>query len=270
MSHYATTRLNEYCREYPKNADEARNFVELLACVRREMDDYSNRTSGGHHFELTVACPAGPDNINKLDVGGMSQYVDFWNLMAYDYAGSWDQNSGHQANLYPSRSLPASTPYSTTAAIELYQQKGVPSDKIVLGMPLYGRTFENTDGLGKPYNGVGPGTWEAGVYDYKKLPLEGAEERTDAEAVASYCYNAGSRVLVTYDTKAMAKTKAEYIKQRGLGGGMWWESSADKAGDESLIKTVVDEFGGPNGLLRQDNCISYPETKYDNLRAGFP
>lgn len=233
------------------------------------MDEYSNRTSGGHRFELTVACPAGPNNINKLNVAEMDKHIDFWNLMAYDYAGSWDGASGHQANLYASRSLPASTPFSTTAAVDLYTSKGVASNKLVLGMPLYGRAFENTDGLGQSYNGTGPGTWEAGVYDFKKLPLEGAEERSDAEAVASYCYNGQSRTLVTYDTKSIAKTKAEFIKQHGLGGGMWWESSADKEGDESLIQTVVNEFGGPGELLQHENCINYPETKYDNLRSGF-
>ncbi|TQS32755.1 hypothetical protein Golomagni_06918, partial [Golovinomyces magnicellulatus] len=182
--------------EYPQNPEEAKNFVELLATLRKALDEYSARAANGYHFEITVACPAGPDNFKKLEVAGMDKYLDAWHLMAYDYAGSWDQVSGHQANLYPSEDVPTSTPFSTVAAVDFYTQSGVAPHKLVLGMPLYGRAFENTEGLGKPFQGVGQGTWEAGVYDYKKLPLEGSQEQCDQQCGASYCYNAGTKVLV--------------------------------------------------------------------------
>ncbi|KND86805.1 Endochitinase B [Tolypocladium ophioglossoides CBS 100239] len=256
--------------EYPQNPEEAQNFVELLAAVRGELDGYSQQLGKDYRFELTAACPAGPQNYEKLDIRGMDQYLDFWNLMAYDYAGSWDQVSGHQANLYPSQDNPASTPFSTTTAIDFYTSQGVASDKIVLGMPLYGRAFENTDCLGKPYDGVGDGSWERGVYDYKTLPLEGAEDHYDETVAASYCYNPQQRKLVTYDTPQMARVKADFIKQKCLGGAMWWESSADKPGQDSLIGTVIEGLGGVGQLLNKDNCIEYPDTKYENLKMGFP
>ena len=96
--------------------------------------------------------------------------------------------------------------------MEHYISQGVRPDKIVVGMPLYGRAFENTDGLGRPYSGVGEGTWENGVFDYKKLPIEGATEHEDHDAGASYCYHAGMRKLVSYDTVPLARRKAEFIK----------------------------------------------------------
>ncbi|GAO20013.1 hypothetical protein UVI_02008520 [Ustilaginoidea virens] len=254
--------------EYAQNREEAQNYVELLAAVREKLDEYAAASACGHHFELTVACPAGPKHYKMMDLPAMDKYIDFWNLMAYDYAGSWDQTSGHQANLYPNGE--ASTPFSTSAAVDYYTSHGVAASKIVIGMPLYGRAFENTDGLGKPFQGVGEGTWENGVFDYHKLPLEGSGECYDEKAQASYCYDVCKRKLVSYDTAPMAKVKANYVKDKGLGGVMWWESSGDKSGPDSLISIVFDTLEGRKSLLKQDNCIQYPETKYDNLRNGFP
>lgn len=256
--------------EYPQNAQEAADLVALLQAVRNAMDAYSATLPRPYHFELTVACPAGAQNYEKMDIRGMDRLLDFWNLMAYDYAGAWDQTSGHQANLWPCRHNPQSTPFNTAAALHYYTAQGVSPRKMVIGMPLYGRAFKGTDGPGKPYVEIGEGTWENGIHDYKKLPLPGAQEHIDDDAGASYCYDASSRTMVSYDTVEMARRKASYVRHRGLGGAMWWESSADKEGAESLIGNVVHVLGGTAALERHHNCLTQPHTKYDNLRDGFP
>ena len=115
---------------------------------------------------------------------------------------------------------------------------GVPGPKINLGMPLYGRAFTNTAGLGQPYDGVGKGTWEAGVYDFKDLPLDGAQEYWDEEAYATYSYDNSTGMLISYDTVDLALTKVDYIKQNNLGGAMWWEVSGDKTDEASIITNV--------------------------------
>ncbi len=245
--------------EYPQNAQEAADFVSLLQACRSAMDDYAASISTPYHFELSVASPAGPQNYEKLDLPGMDRLLDFWNLMAYDYAGSWDNVTGHQANLFPDPCKPICTPFSTDVAMQYYVSQGVAPEKIVLGMPLYGRSFEGTTGLCQPYNGIGDGTWERGVYDYKALPLPGATEYYDEATGASYCYNETQRTLVSYDTQRMSRRKAQYILSSCLSGAMWWESSADKPGNDSLIANVVDMFGGSSALRQDDNCIAYPQ-----------
>ena len=97
----------------------------------------------------------GSQNYEKMNIKSMDMYLDFWNLMAYDYAGSWDAKAGHQSNLYPSSSDPSSTPFSTAKAIEYYKNQGINPARIVLGMPLYGRAFASTNGVGHPFTGTG-------------------------------------------------------------------------------------------------------------------
>ncbi|RAL01666.1 glycoside hydrolase family 18 protein [Aspergillus ibericus CBS 121593] len=259
--------------EYPKDETEAQNMVLLLQKCRETLDAAAG---ADRKFLLTIACPAGPDNYTKLKLSQMTPYLDFYNLMAYDYAGSWDTVAGHQANLYPSTDKPASTPFSTNQAVNYYiQTGGVPSSKIILGMPLYGRAFTNTDGPGTAYSGVGSGSWEQGVWDYKALPRTGATEYVDATLGASWSYDPTARTMVSYDNVAAGELKADYIKQLQLGGGMWWETSGDKGGktanasDGSLIGVFVDKVGGVSALDQSQNALSYPESKYDNLRNGF-
>ena len=256
--------------EYPKDENEASDFVKLLHETRQALDHAAHKR---HHrkFLLTIACPAGPQNFEKLRVAEMDRYLDFWNLMAYDYAGSWDQRAGHQANLYPSRDQPDTTPFSTTAALDFYSRHGVHPSKMVLGMPLYGRAFTSTKGPGHHYSGCGEGSWEQGVWDYKALPKAGSEEHHDSNIGASWSYCGNTKTMISYDTVKEAEQKAKFIRDYGLGGGMWWESSGDKPrGQGSLIETFVRESGGRTRFEEHKNCLDYPDSQYENLRKKFP
>lgn len=263
--------------EYPANAKQAEDFVALLRETRAALDDAAARYHGKKpHFSLTIACPAGPANLQKLRLAEMDCYLDFWNLMAYDYAGSWDQRAGHQSNLFPSKDMPEATPFSTSAAVEHYVRNGVRADKMVLGMPMYGRAFAGTEGPGHRFEGTGgEGSWEVGVWDYKALPRPGAEVFEDCEGHgacgASWTYEGEKKVMVSFDTVGVVQRKADFVRECGLGGGMWWESSGDRGvGDGSLVEAFVQRSGGLERLESEENELRFPESKYDNLRKGFP
>nr|ADV02751.1 chitinase [Trichothecium roseum]ADV02752.1 chitinase [Trichothecium roseum] len=252
--------------EYPASDEEATNMVLLLQRIRQELDTYSAAHADGYHFELSIAAPAGPQHYGFLKLADLGNVLDYVNLMAYDYAGSFSDNSGHQANLYASESNPASTPFNTKQAVEAYIAGGVPAEKIILGMPIYGRAFAGTDGLGKPFTGVGEGSWENGIWDYKVLPKDGATVQYDKETGATYTYDAASKTLISFDTPDMIREKVTYLQGLGLGGSMFWEASADKTGADSLIGTAVESMGG---LDSTQNQLSYPDSVYDNIKNGL-
>ena len=187
---------------------------------------------------LSIASSAGPEKYNKLKFSELTPYLDFYNLLAFDYAGNWSSVSGHAANLYTSTRFPSATPFSTDAAIKDYINAGVPPEKINLGMPLYGRDFQHTDGMGRPFRGVGKGSWDPEVWDYKALSQSGALVLFDNTANASYSWDETNKIVVSFDVWNVSNAKIQYIKDQRLGGAFFWELSGDKSGCESLVVNV--------------------------------
>ncbi|RDH26496.1 chitinase insertion domain-containing protein [Aspergillus welwitschiae] len=155
--------------------------------------------------------------------------------MTYRYAGRFSAYSSRRANVFDDPYIPNSTPFNTDQAI-------------VLGMPLYGRSFVATDRLGKPFTGVGNGSWEASVSDYKDLPRPGAKEYVLDRAVAKYSYDLTARTLISYDTPRSVEQK----------------SSGDKSGNSSLIATAANALRHARCLERSANVLNYSISQYWN------
>ncbi|KAH7201320.1 endochitinase 42 [Fusarium oxysporum] len=161
------------------------------------------------------------------------------------------------ANLYGNDGIPGSTPFSTDAAIRAYLATGVPANKIVLGMPLYGGTF----------NGVGQGRWGEGVWDYKDLPRSAsAKTYCNNKAQGCYSYDSSTRELISFDTPEVVKQKVAYVKKSGLGGSMFWQASGDRSGACSLIGTSNDAL---QSLNKSENWLDYPASRCRNIASGL-
>ncbi|RBQ79792.1 hypothetical protein VDGD_08741 [Verticillium dahliae] len=252
--------------EYPNTPALNKQCVILLQELRQALDEYSAKHANGYHFLLTFAAPAGSQNYGAFDLAAMDKSLDYWSLMAYDFAGSWDNTTAHASNIFPNPFNPVSTKSNINQAIDDYIKGGVAPAKFNLGIPLYGRGFNNTNGMGKPYHGVPVDSLgNQGTLMYKYLPLPGAKVEFDPIAQGTYSYDSKTRQLYSFDDIKSAGAKADYLQFRGLGGAMYWEGSGDKTGDESIVSYVAKKIG----LEKSQNLLWYPVSVYDNIRGNL-
>lgn len=167
-------------------------------------------------------------------MSAVSEYLDFINLMAYDFYGPWTRVSGHHSQLmtpdYPHDR--ESTPSGSSAVTYLLDQK-VPNEKILLGIPVYGRSFLGTTGAGQVHSGH---AGEEGTFEYCDLPRPGAKEHVIGKLGAAYCVGDDGG-FVSYDNPETVQMKAKFAKNLPLAGLFYWTATADASGPRSLIET---------------------------------
>ncbi|EJD52712.1 hypothetical protein AURDEDRAFT_158445 [Auricularia subglabra TFB-10046 SS5] len=233
---------------------QADGFISLMKELREALDKHAADKGDKTPYLLTSAVGYAPGAY----VAKAGQYMDYYNLMDYDFSGGWLQTVEHQANLFPSGTNGGVSIDSGVAQFLNY----VPAEKLIIGQPLYARCFAGTDGMGKAFSGLG-GT--EGIRAYKDLPASGDGVSEDTKIGASYHYDSATKELCSYDTPAITKVKSQYIQDKGLAGAMWWDLSTDKSGSESLVGLTADLF---KKLDQTPNHINFPKSAYDNVRAA--
>ncbi|WRT68553.1 uncharacterized protein IL334_005530 [Kwoniella shivajii] len=211
----------------PENEEQGKALTELLRCVREGLDKAA-RQNRADYYELTAAVGCGVAGWGSLDVYGMDQYLDFWNLMAYDFSGEWTELALPSANLWPDTNPANDVGASGSQCVQHYAGEGVGSRKLVLGMPLYGTAFNGSKGMWTKWTDLGDGDYDqAGNYDDKHLPLDGAVMFYNQTLGSSWSYDNRTGHVVSFDTPTVALQKAKYVLKNQLGGMMYWSIDQD-------------------------------------------
>ncbi|MGV9840996.1 glycosyl hydrolase family 18 protein [Streptomyces fungicidicus] len=192
------------------------------------------RAEFGNDYLITAAITADGSaggKIDAADYGGAAQYLDWYNVMTYDYFGAWDK-TGPTAPHSPLNSyngIPKEG-FNSAAAISKLRAKGVPASKLLLGIGFYGRGWTGVSQAAPGGTATGPatGTYEAGIEDYKVLKNSCPATGTVAGTAYAHCGNN----WWSYDTPATINTKMAWAKSQGLGGAFFWEFSGDTANGE--------------------------------------
>ncbi len=236
--------------EFPGVGDTARsedrhNLTLLMQEFRRQLDELSRRN--GRTYLLTAAVPAGPGLYQNYELKELAEVLDWLNLMTYDFHGAWDKVTNFNAPLYRATgdAYPAN---NVDAAVRGYLAAAVPPQKIVLGVPFYGRGWGNVpadnDGLYQRSTQLPEGTFGGSAYPYWDL----AERYIDQgdyvrywndEAKVPWLYSVTEKIFITYDDPESIGLKADYVRAHQLGGAMIWNLGSD---DGSLLRALYERL----------------------------
>ena len=224
--------------EYPnacgKSCDESGRdaITKLMKAMRERFGDDELVTAA-----ITADASDG-GKIDAADYAGAAQYVDWYNVMTYDFFGAFDSD-GPTAPHSPLTSYDGipQQGFNSDAAITKLIDLGIPADKLLLGIGFYGRGWTGVSQAepGGSATGAAPGTYEAGIEDYKVLKDKCPATGEVAGTAYAHCGND----WWSYDTPETIAGKMTYAQEHGLGGAFFWEASGDTA-DGELITAIAN------------------------------
>ena len=155
-------------------------------------------------------------NAQYINFRAILNYIDFVNIMAYDMANA----PKHHSALYRASIAGWLT---SDEALKAHLNSGIPVERLVLGMPFYGRggkLMSNRDFRDIDFSGEYTEQWN----DTAKVP---------------YLINKEGTMVLGYDNPRSLAIKCEYILEKGLLGAMYWEYSGDND-NADLARTVYE------------------------------
>ena len=178
---------------------------------------------------------------DSADYAGAAQYVNWYNVMTYDFFGAWAANgpTAPHSPLTSWSTIP--TPgFTTDNAVQHLKSKGVSASKLLIGIGFYGRGWTGVTQAapGGSASGPAPGTYEQGIEDYHVLVNSCPSNGTVAGT--AYCFRNGQ--WWSYDTPGTIAGKMSYAKSQGLAGSFFWELSGDTS-NGSLIAAMKSGLG---------------------------
>ena len=208
---------------------DKQNLTKLLQELRAQLDRQGRRD--GKDYSLTIAGAAGSWYLNQIEAVKAADIVDHIFLMGYDFHGTWDRYADFNAPLYAPSGASPQGKSGVANSVQAYLDKGIPAEKIVLGMPLYGYAYQGVSGKDNGLYSTYASARSVSYKTLKKSYLSSAAYRQFRHQEAQVPYLYGNGTFVSYDDAASLAAKAALARSRGLGGIGFWELSQDDGGE---------------------------------------
>lgn len=231
--------------QFTGEPEDAANYAALVREFRFQLDyreDLDER-----RYELSVATPPFPLLLEHYALSEMATEVDFFNVSTFGYEGSWSQITGHIAPLFPTdndpRASEAQSILTIDGAVNIFLDAGVASEQIVIGVPLYGQSWQGIDvdnyfGLFSEHGGIPGETRDGGLLYFRDLVrFENNSNWTrffDTEAGVPWLYNEDAFIGISYENIESVRNKIRYVQQSDLGGMFVWQLSYDDPSHQML------------------------------------
>lgn len=211
---------------------EVKNFHALVFALVQELEH--RILPNDQKSLLSCAIQAHPKIIESLQLHKIVSSVDWFNVMAYDFGG--ENAPGVSMN------APICNPwshYSIDASISLLMNLHIAPNKIVLGIPLYGHVYDQTqEKLGSSFEK----TEKTGAMTYaqiKGLYLDNPDckKKWHKKSQVPYAYCSDESIFVSYDNEQSVRAKFEYAKNKRLQGIVFWRLSGDDK-NHNLVKSI--------------------------------
>ena len=216
-------------------SENVKSYVDLIAKLRDAL---------GPNKLITMAIMSGPDWINSFGTANWQKVaanVNYIDLMTYDFHGAFDNPkiTGLLANLYPDKDAQQ---FSVDVAVNTLIGQGVPSGKVVIGVPAYGRALtgvnEANHGLYQSYaNGLIP--------------------RGDLDAPAC--------TQTVYGGTCSGSFQYKYIIGKMLGGPAGFTDYTNDAGTSAQTPSGVWAYRSGNWTDTVGNTLNNTFISYDNI-----
>ncbi|HEX9509110.1 MAG TPA: glycoside hydrolase family 18 protein [Puia sp.] len=219
--------------------EDKMNYTLMFRSLRAGLDSLSRIT--GKPYQVTTAVGASQPFLDHTEMDKAQLYLDYVNIMSYDFKEGTDNLSGHHTNLFASADDPEKR--STDQAVRLFEASGVPESKLVLGIAFYAHGWKMKTGDNKGLYRPSEGPYRAGGFTYLKDSLinhNGFIRYWDKDAKAPYLFQEENKIFISYDDEESVKYKCKYVEKNHLAGVMFWEYSSDKKG--YLLKVIHKEL----------------------------